>query len=79
MPKIPIHPAHKIIIARILDYCEGFETLPMRGMAREDLLPGLRTVGFERSATILFTVSDAEVTIQGIYYRGQDFETRIGS
>jgi toxin ParE1/3/4 len=60
--------------AAILNYCEGFETFPQRGTKRDDLRPGLRTVGFRRSVTIAFNVTPNEVTIIGIFYGGQDYE-----
>ena len=60
--------------AAIVDYCEGFETFPERGTQRDDLRPGLRTVGFRRSVTVAFTVDEDIVTIIGVYYGGQDFE-----
>jgi toxin ParE1/3/4 len=54
-------------------YCRGFETLPERGARRDDLRPGLRTVGFRRRATILFEVERAtrQVVIHGIYFGGR--------
>jgi toxin ParE1/3/4 len=39
-------------ISRIVAFCMGLETFPLRGQQREDLLPGLRTIGFERRITI---------------------------
>lgn len=58
----------------IVDYCEGFKTSPHRGTRRDDLRPGLRTVGFRRRATIAFAVDDDAVTILGVYYGGRDYE-----
>ena len=63
-------------IARIEDYVRRFTIAPQRGTARGDLGRGVRTVGFERSATVLFQV-DAQarmVVILGVYYRGRNFE-----
>ena len=64
-------------VQRIEDYVAGFETMPERGMRRDDLRPGLRTVGFRRRATILFEVDRARhrVIIHGIYYAGRSFES----
>jgi toxin ParE1/3/4 len=42
---------------------------------RDDLLPGLRTIGFERRITIAFVVTADTVLIEGIFYGGQDFES----
>jgi toxin ParE1/3/4 len=66
-------------IARILAFCIGLATFPMRGHKRDDLLPGLRTTGFERRVTVAFVVTADAVLIEGIFYGGQDFETAIRS
>jgi toxin ParE1/3/4 len=49
----------------------------LRGQARDDLLPGLRTVGFERRATIAFMVTSEAVLIEGVFYGGRDFEAHF--
>ena len=64
-------------VGRIVAFCQSLNAFPLRGSARDDLLPGLRTIGFERRATIAFTVTDAAVLIEGVYYGGQDFETNF--
>ena len=51
-----------------------FATFPLRGQVRDDLLDGLRTIGFERRVTIAFVVNDDAVLIEGVFYGGQDFE-----
>ena len=61
-------------VGRIVAFCNGLETLPLRGQQRDDLLPGLRTTGFERRVTIAFVVTSDTVLIEGIFYGGQDFE-----
>ena|SRR5438045_3920183 len=61
-------------VSRILDFCEGLTTFPKRGTCRDDLLPGLRILGFERNVTIAFIVGTTTVLIEGIYYGGQDHE-----
>lgn len=68
-------------VERIEAYCLGFATAPERGTRRDDLRPGLRTVGFRRRATILFEVDHKrrEVIIHGVYYAGRSFEPGIGS
>jgi len=60
--------------AAIVDHCEGFETFPHRGAQRDDLRPGLRTVGFRRRVTIAFVAEQATVVIIGVFYGGQDYE-----
>jgi toxin ParE1/3/4 len=61
-------------IGRVVAFCEGLATFPLRGTQRDDLLPGLRTMGFERRITIAFIVKADAVLIEGIFYGGQDFE-----
>jgi toxin ParE1/3/4 len=64
-------------VGRIIDFCEGLNIFPLRGAARDDLLPGLRTIGFERRATIAFMVTDDVVLVEGVFYGGQDFEANF--
>jgi toxin ParE1/3/4 len=64
-------------IGRIITFCQGLSTFPLRGAARGDLLPGLRTIGFERRATIAFTVTADAVLVEGVFYGGQDLETNF--
>ncbi len=61
-------------IARIVTFCTALATFPQRGQKRDDLLTGLRTIGFERRVTIAFVVMPDVVLIEGIFYGGQDFE-----
>ena len=61
----------------IVDYCEKLETFPHRGTRRDDLRPGLRTIGFRRRVMIAFAVEADAVTIIGIFYGGQDFEAAL--
>ena len=61
---------------RVEAYVLGFADTPERGTKRDDLRPGLRTVGFRRRATILFEVDRERrrVVIHGVYYAGRSFE-----
>jgi toxin ParE1/3/4 len=61
----------------IVDYCEKLETVPERGTRRDDLRPGLWTIGFHHRVTIAFAVEDNTVTIIGIFYGGQDIEAAL--
>lgn len=60
-------------VAKIREYCLGFSTFPERGLRRDDIEPGVRVVGFRRRVSIVFTVTDSEVWILGIYYGGRNF------
>ncbi|MDE2229108.1 MAG: type II toxin-antitoxin system RelE/ParE family toxin [Alphaproteobacteria bacterium] len=64
-------------IDRIEAACLALEIFPLRGRARDDIRPGLRTVGFERRATIVFRVTSAEVIIARIFCGGQDYERAL--
>jgi toxin ParE1/3/4 len=58
----------------ILDQLESLRDFPDLGTPRDDILTGLRTIGFRRRVTIAFVVEDTEVLVVGIFYGGQDFE-----
>lgn len=62
-------------IARIEAACVALATFPQRGTKRDDLAPGIRTMGFERRATIAFRVEGDTVRIVRIFYAGRDYET----
>jgi plasmid stabilization system protein ParE len=62
----------------IVKQCESLKTFPMRGALRDDIRSGLRIFGFRRRVSIAFEVTGDLVTILGIFYGGQDFETAFG-
>lgn len=61
-------------VARIESACMSLRNAPMRGTLRDDIKPGLRIIGFERRATIVFRVMQSEVVIVRIFYGGRDYE-----
>ena len=61
-------------IDRIEAACLSLATFPQRGTRRDDLAPGLRTIGFERRVLIAFRVGRSGVTIINVLYGGRDFE-----
>jgi toxin ParE1/3/4 len=61
-------------VDRIEAVCMALQTFPKRGTRRDDIRPGVRTMGFERRATIVFQVRRAEVVIIRIFYGGRDYE-----
>ena len=65
-------------LERLETYCAGFETASEHGHPRDDILPGLRIVGFEKRVTIAFEVSDELVTIFRLFYGGENWEAKIG-
>jgi len=60
--------------SRIEQFCRKMIPFPQRGTARDDLRPGLRTVGFERRATIAFMVKGDDVIILRILYAGRSLD-----
>jgi toxin ParE1/3/4 len=59
---------------RLRFYCERFDAFPERGTRRDELRPGLRTIGFERRVTVAFAVLAEEVVIVRLFYGGRDIE-----
>jgi plasmid stabilization system protein ParE len=59
----------------IVSYCESLSTFPYRGTLRDDVRPGLRITHYKKRAVIAFDVSADQVSIIGIFYGGQDYET----
>jgi toxin ParE1/3/4 len=64
-------------ITRIEKTCMALAMFPERGARREDIAPGIRTIGFERRVTIAFRVLDHVVEIVAIAYAGRDFESDL--
>lgn len=64
-------------IDRIEAACLALESFPERGARRDDIRPGLRTMGFERRATIVFQVRKREVVVVRIFYGGQDYRRAL--
>jgi toxin ParE1/3/4 len=60
-------------VLRITDHLQSFELASERGSRRDDVRRGLRVVGFERRIAIAFTVTEREVTIQRVFYGGQNW------
>lgn len=59
----------------IVTYCEGLHTFPLRGMRRDDIRPGLRITNYKKRAVIAFAVESEVVSVIGVYYGGQDYES----
>ncbi len=60
-------------VRRIRDFCEGLEPFPERGVARDDIRPGLRLAHFEKRVVVAFTISPDQVRIGRIFYGGRDY------
>lgn len=61
----------------IVTYCETLHTMPLRGTRRDDIRPGLRITNYRKRAVIAFSVAKTTVSILGVYYGGQDYESML--
>jgi plasmid stabilization system protein ParE len=59
----------------IVSYCESLCIFPHRGTMRDDVRPGLRITHYRKRAVIAFDVDAEQVSIIGVFYGGQDYET----
>lgn len=64
-------------IDRIEAACLSLATLPNRGVKRDDIVAGLRTLALERRLTIAYRVHKTEVEIVTIAYGGRNFEREL--
>ncbi len=71
------HETAGAYVDRIEKACTALQSFPERGTRRDDIRPGLRTIGFERRATIAFQVKKSEVVILRIFYGGQEYERAL--
>jgi toxin ParE1/3/4 len=64
-------------LARIERLCLSLETFPMRGTAVPGRTSGMRTMGFEHRATVLFRVGENQVDILRILYGGRNVGAQL--
>ena len=61
-------------VGRIEAACMTLASSPERGTRRDDVLPGLRTLGFEHRVTLAFRILDDQVEIMAVAYGGREFD-----
>lgn len=59
----------------IVGYCESLCIFPHRGAMRDDVRPGLRITHYKKRAVIAFDVNAEQISIIGVFYGGQNYET----
>lgn len=59
----------------IVSYCETLSTFPHRGTQRDDVRTGLRLTNYKKRAVIAFDVNAECVSIIGVFYGGQNYES----
>ncbi|MBT2792556.1 type II toxin-antitoxin system RelE/ParE family toxin [Paraburkholderia strydomiana] len=63
----------------IVEFCMKLQTFAGRGVARDDLLPGLRITHFRKRAIIAYTLEPEIVSIVGVFYGGHDYEASLAT
>jgi toxin ParE1/3/4 len=58
-------------VTRLEARCANLAAFPLQGLARDDVRPGLRLLGFERKTEIAFHVTPAAVMIDRLFHGGQ--------
>ena len=63
----------------IVATCEGLAFFPMRGVARDDIRPGLRVTHHKGRTMIAYAVDRQaqQVSIVGVFYGGQNYESAL--
>jgi toxin ParE1/3/4 len=64
-------------VERLAQACLSLGAAPHRGTKRDDLVPGLRTIGFERRTTVYFKLVENRVLIVSVLYGGRTFEPSL--
>ena len=64
-------------IRRIRAHCDSPADFPERGLARDDIRPGLRVTSFERRVAIAFAFDATTVRVARIFYGGRDYEALL--
>lgn len=59
----------------IVSACERLQTTPYSGTRRDDIRPNLRITNYRKRTVIAFSVDAEQVSILGVFYGGQDYET----
>lgn len=63
----------------IINYCEELATFPDRSVKRDEIRPGLLVTNYKKRTVIAYAVNDNRVSIIGIFYGGQDYQTALES
>ena len=61
----------------IISCCETLETFPLRGVPRDDIRPGILLTNYKGRTIIAFAVDSELVSIIGVFYGGQDYQTAL--
>ena len=59
----------------IVQFCESLSTFPQRGNKRDDVRSGLKVTHYRKRVLIAFVVDADLVSILGVFYGGQDYDS----
>lgn len=72
-------PAAAIAFIEALEErCAALCEFPEQGRRRDDLLPGIRIVAYERRVVIAYRIVGDAVEIVDFFYGGRDYEALLG-
>ena len=72
------HDVADNFVGRIEAACDRLTIFPDRGTPRGEILPGLRSISFEKRTTIFYTVNRDEVVILHVLHGGRDTGLAFG-
>ena len=61
----------------LITFCEELDLYPMRGGARDDIRPGLRTISYRKRTVIAFATIGDTLAILGVFHGGRDYESAL--
>lgn len=71
-PTIALHFTDSVV-----QFCQGLQPFPNRGVARNDIREGLRITHYKKRTIIAFCVGNDCVTIVGIFHGGQNYSRNL--
>jgi plasmid stabilization system protein ParE len=61
-------------VDKIVTYCQALADCPYRGLARDDIRPGLRTTSYKKRTVVAFAALDDVIAVIGVFHGGRDYE-----
>ncbi len=72
------HDVADAFVGRIESACDRLTIFPNRGTPRDHILPGLRSINFEKRTTIFYSVNGDDVVIVNVLHGGRDIGHAFG-
>ncbi len=61
-------------VTRLETRCANLAAFPQQGLARDDIRPGLRLLGFERKTEIAFHITREAIVIDRLFHGGKTID-----